>query len=99
MKEKRLNSEYNEEGNISVNSQDIEVEKEKQKEKEVQSFNNWIVPVGKRSFVTFADGSKLWVNSVRKLFIRINSQIIAGRSSLKVKFIWMWFMTINDRLS
>ncbi len=64
---KETQLEYNEEGSISVNSQDIEVGKEKQKEKEVQSFNQLIVPVGKRSFVTFADGSKLWVNSGSKV--------------------------------
>lgn len=64
---KETQLEYNEEGSISVNSQDIEVEKEKQKEKEVQSFNQLIVPIGKRSFVTFADGSKLWVNSGSKV--------------------------------
>ena len=66
---KETQLEYNEEGSISVNSQDIEVgkEKQKEKEKEVQSFNQLIVPVGKRSFVTFADGSKLWVNSGSKV--------------------------------
>lgn len=64
---KETQLEYKEEGSISVNSQDIEVEKEKQKEEDVQSFNQLIVPIGKRSFVTFADGSKLWVNSGSKV--------------------------------
>lgn len=64
---KETQLEYKKGGSISVNSQDIEVGKEKQKEEEVQSFNQLIVPVGKRSFVTFADGSKLWVNSGSKV--------------------------------
>lgn len=64
---KETQLEYKEEGSISVNSQEIEVGKEKQEEEEVQSFNQLIVPIGKRSFVTFADGSKLWVNSGSKV--------------------------------
>lgn len=55
---------YNKEGNVSVNSQDVEVEEEKE---EVQSFNQLIVPIGKRSSITFMDGSKIWVNSGSKV--------------------------------
>lgn len=64
---KETQLEYKKEGSISVNSQDIEVGKEKQEKEDVQSFSQLIVPVGKRSFVTFADGSKLWVNSGSKV--------------------------------
>lgn len=55
---------YNKEGNISVNSLEVEVEEEKE---ETQSFNQLIVPIGKRSSITFVDGSKIWVNSGSKV--------------------------------
>ena len=61
---KETQVEYKKEGNISVNSQNVEVEKG---EKEVQSFNQLIVPIGKRSSITFMDGSKIWVNSGSKV--------------------------------
>lgn len=64
---KETQLEYKKEGGISVNSLDIEVGKEKPEEEEIQSFNQLIVPIGKRSFVTFSDGSKLWVNSGSKV--------------------------------
>lgn len=68
---KETQVEYKKEGSLSVNSQDIEVDKEEQEEakeeEEAISFNQLIVPIGKRSAVTFADGSKLWVNSGSKV--------------------------------
>lgn len=65
---KETQVEYKEEGNISVNSQEVDIEKEKKEEKEeTQSFNQLIVPIGKRSSITFTDGSKIWVNSGSKV--------------------------------
>ncbi|GGK05135.1 FecR family protein [Parabacteroides faecis] len=56
--------EYKQEGSININSQKIEqIKKEKQK----TTFNQLIVPVGKRSTVTFSDGTKIWVNSDSKV--------------------------------
>lgn len=67
---KETQVEYKKEGSLSVNSQDIDVDKDEQKdvkEEEAISFNQLIVPIGKRSAVTFADGSRLWVNSGSKV--------------------------------
>lgn len=61
---KETEVEYKKEGGVSVNSQSVEVEKEKE---EIQSFNQLIVPIGKRSSITFIDGSKIWVNSGSKV--------------------------------
>ncbi|MFQ9021069.1 MAG: FecR domain-containing protein [Parabacteroides merdae] len=32
-----------------------------------RNLTNWIVPVGRRSSITFADGTRLWVNSGPKV--------------------------------
>lgn len=61
---KETQVEYNKKGNVSVNSLDVEVEEVKE---EVQSLNQLIVPIGKRSSITFMDGSKIWVNSGSKV--------------------------------
>ena len=57
--------EYKKEGSISVNAHEMDVEQEQ--EEETQSFNQLVVPIGKRSAITFTDGSKLWVNSGSKV--------------------------------
>ena len=59
--------EYTKEGNINVNSEEVNIEKEDIKEEKVQSFNQLIVPIGKRSSITFTDGSKMWVNAGSKV--------------------------------
>lgn len=61
---KETQVEYNKEGSVRVNSHNIEVAEELEK---VQSFNQLIVPIGKRSSITFMDGSKIWVNSGSKV--------------------------------
>lgn len=61
---KETTVEYQKEGGVSVNSEDVEVEP---KDEEVQSFNQLIVPVGKRSSLLLADGTKIWVNSGSKV--------------------------------
>ena len=64
---KETEVEYKKEGSVSVNSQEIDIKKEEEKTEAEQSFNQLIVPIGKRSSITFADGSKLWVNSGSKV--------------------------------
>lgn len=63
--EKESQVEYNQEGDINVNSKKVEsVVKEKDHAK---AFNQLIVPPGKRSSITFSDGTKIWVNSGSKV--------------------------------
>lgn len=58
--------EYKEEGQVSVNSKQVDLNKKDEKGQE-QEFNQLIVPIGRRSSVTFADGTKIWVNSGSKV--------------------------------
>lgn len=57
--------EYNRDGGINVNSK--KVESVVTEEDHHQTFNQLIVPLGKRSSVTFSDGTKIWVNSGSKV--------------------------------
>lgn len=63
---------YTPNGNVSVNSQELEpVKKEEVKEKEESSssaaYNQLIVPKGKRSQLILSEGTKVWVNSGTKV--------------------------------
>lgn len=58
--------EYKEEGQVSVNSKQVDLNKKDEKGQE-QEFNQLIVPIGRRSSVTFTDGTKIWVNSGSKV--------------------------------
>lgn len=63
--EKESRVEYNREGEVNVNSKKVEsivTEKDDR-----PTFNQLIVPLGKRSSVTFSDGTKIWVNSGSKV--------------------------------
>lgn len=63
--EKESQVEYNREGEVNVNSKKVEsmvTEKEDR-----LTFNQLIVPLGKRSSITFSDGTKIWVNSGSKV--------------------------------
>ena len=63
--DKESQVEYGQEGNIQVNSQKVaNVTKEKDGAK---TLNQLIVPYGKRSSITFSDGTKIWVNSGSKV--------------------------------
>lgn len=56
--EKESRVEYNREGEVNVNSKKVEsivTEKDDR-----PTFNQLIVPLGKRSSVTFSDGTKIW---------------------------------------
>lgn len=57
--------EYNQEGEVNVNSKKIALEVEQKKDAEI--FNQLIVPPGRRSSVIFSDGTKIWVNSGSKV--------------------------------
>ncbi|MDR0431261.1 MAG: FecR domain-containing protein [Tannerellaceae bacterium] len=52
--------EYEEEGSIRVNSEKIAL---KEGAEQMLVHNTLIVPVGKRTFLTLSDGTKMWVNS------------------------------------
>lgn len=56
---------YQEDGIVNVNSKTIE--QTALENQAAQAFNQLIVPIGKRSTLTFADGTKVWVNSGTKV--------------------------------
>lgn len=56
--------EYEKEGEIRINSEKVQISEE---EKLEQAHNTLIVPIGKRSHLTLADGTKIWVNSDSKV--------------------------------
>lgn len=60
---KDIQLEYTKEGNININSEKTITKKEKRKDDKIQTFNQLIVPIGKRSSITFTDGSQIWVNA------------------------------------
>lgn len=63
--EKESQIEYKPDGDINVNLKKVEsMTKEKDHS---QNFNHLIVPSGKRSSVTFSDGTKIWINSGSKV--------------------------------
>lgn len=58
--------EYKKEGKVNVNSEQVDLSPKGDPE-QAQEFNQLIVPVGRRSSITFADGTRLWVNSGSKV--------------------------------
>lgn len=59
--------EYVRDGEVNVNSRKVySVAKEKGKDN-TRTFNQLIVPHGKRSSITFSDGTRIWVNSGSKV--------------------------------
>jgi hypothetical protein len=68
---KETSIEYNEDGSVKINSEE-EIRAEEKVNKaanasSVKAFNQLIVPVGKRSKITFRDGTNLWINSGSKV--------------------------------
>ncbi|MDR1919536.1 MAG: FecR family protein [Tannerellaceae bacterium] len=61
---KEAEIDYQNEGEILVNTEKIDIEEERNKQK---AFNQLIVPKGRRSSLSFADGTKIWVNSDSKV--------------------------------
>ena len=63
--------EYEEEGWVNINKNEkLEVENDKEDEQKV--FNQLVVPAGKRSMITFNDGTRVWINSGSKLVYPVN---------------------------
>lgn len=65
---KKINIQYDQKGNIHINDKKLKQENSAtpQKEKDVallHKINQLIVPKGRRSTLTFSDGTVLWVNS------------------------------------
>ena len=58
--------EYKKEGKVNINSEQVDL-CPKGNPEQAQEFNQLIVPVGRRSSITFADGTRLWVNSGSKV--------------------------------
>ena len=62
---------YNEEGRININKKEkIEVNADIESEKNI--YNQLVVPPGKRSMLTFNDGTSVWINSDSKLIYPVN---------------------------
>lgn len=56
--------EYDKEGSLSVNSQEVIVDREKVKGRHDKvSYNQLIVPAGKRSSMLLSDGTQVWINA------------------------------------
>lgn len=64
IQEKESRVEYTSDGEVTVNSQMVDNTKEQESS---QSLNQLIVPYGKRSSITFSDGTQIWVNSGSKV--------------------------------
>ena len=58
---KESNLHYNQQGKLNVNSQTISQEAENKKKKKI--YNQLIVPAGKRSSITFSDGTRIWLSA------------------------------------
>ena len=53
---------YNED-KIAINNEEKDIRNDRGNENEQIAYNQLIVPLGKRSMLTFAEGSKIWVNA------------------------------------
>lgn len=58
-KESKLH--YNQQGKLNVNSQTISQKADNKKKNEI--YNQLIVPAGKRSSITFSDGTRIWLSA------------------------------------
>jgi ferric-dicitrate binding protein FerR (iron transport regulator) len=61
---KEAEIDYQQKGEVVVNAEKIHIEEQ---ETGKQVFNQLIVPTGRRSSLTFADGTRIWVNSDSKV--------------------------------
>lgn len=69
---KETQVEYQKDGTLNINTKE---EKKLHTDKSAdltKTFNQLIVPAGKRSTITFQDGTKLWVNSGSKVIYPVN---------------------------
>lgn len=64
---KETQVEYQEDGTLSINAKEEKKINTTEKSNPEKTFNQLIVPDGKRSAIIFQDGTKLWVNSGSKV--------------------------------
>ncbi|MDR3142312.1 MAG: FecR domain-containing protein [Tannerellaceae bacterium] len=76
---KEVEIDYQQDGDIIVNDEKLDVKEEEEKTK----FNQLIVPAGKRSFLTLADGTKMWVNSNTRVIYPV--QFAKGKREIFVE--------------
>lgn len=69
---KETQVEYQEDGTLSINAKEEKKLTTTEDADPAKTFNQLIVPVGKRSTITFQDGTKLWVNSGSKVIYPVN---------------------------
>ncbi|MEG1543712.1 MAG: FecR family protein [Tannerellaceae bacterium] len=67
--EKETQVNYQKGGGLSVNSKKVDVTENNQ---QAEAYNQLIVPAGKHSSLTFADGTQLWVNSGSRVIYPVN---------------------------
>ena len=68
---KNTQVEYQEEGQVNINSEE-KVNLSGDNNTKEESFNQLIVPQGKRSTITFNDGTKVWVNAGSRIIYPVN---------------------------
>jgi len=68
---KEAQLDYEEEGWVNINK-NVRMGMAESTEDEKVVFNQLVVPVGKRSIITFNDGTRVWINSGTKLVYPVN---------------------------
>ncbi|MDR2921542.1 MAG: FecR domain-containing protein [Tannerella sp.] len=69
---KETQVEYHEDGTLNINAKEEKKLHTDENSNLTKIFNQLIVPAGKRSTITFQDGTKLWVNSGSKVIYPVN---------------------------
>lgn len=69
---KETQVEYQEDGTLHINAKEEKKLQTNEDAELTKTFNQLIVPAGKRSTITFQDGTKLWVNSGSKVIYPVN---------------------------
>ncbi|KAA6317246.1 hypothetical protein EZS27_032568, partial [termite gut metagenome] len=68
---KETQVDYRKEGQVKINK-DVEVKEDNAAQNKETVFNQLIVPLGKRSTITFKDGTKVWINSGSRIMYPVN---------------------------
>ena len=69
---KETQVEYQKDGTLSINAKEEKKLNTTEESEPAKMFNQLIVPAGRRSTITFQDGTKLWVNSGSKVIYPVN---------------------------
>jgi hypothetical protein len=98
--------EYNQNGDILVGSETFANEKSTSETRDKEAFNQLVVPKGKRSSLTFSDGTKLYLNSGSHVIypVTFNKKLreiyISGEAYLEVVHDDKWpFIVKTDHLN